>query len=763
MDTLLHQFERYQLKNFQEKLFVHLDKDFFLAGETVFFKVYDLDGYTHKPIHFSSIVSIELVNADQKPAIQLRIPIDSGTGAGSFIIPPGIHSGMYTFRAYSSWMKNFSPDFYFHQIITVVNTINNSEIYPKQENNQTSLVLFPEGGNLVYGLKSKVAFKSTDQYGSPAMVEGAVINQSKDTILKFRSSKFGMGNFGFTPQKGNVYEVVYYSDKSLIRKTIGPIFNQGYVMALTEDENNKLRITISTNDNLSDHIVYLFSHCRGVVRKAQYGLTNHGEVNFNIDENALGEGITHFTVFSEKRQPVCERLYFKQPVSKMNLQVATGADSFRTRSRVDLAIKVDGRLNSLQSEKFSISVIRIDSFSTIPEINICNYLLLSSDLKGRIDSIGYYFGSPSLERKQTTDNLMMTQGWLRFKWEDILESDNKSFEFLPEIQGTLLTAVIRDRISGKLLSDAPVYLTLPGKQFELVNDLSDKRGRVRYHVKDVYGQREMIAVTDSNGVIEINNTFSDKYAGFGAGRLPLLNNWKNQLTDQSINAQTESLYHAELQKQDYLSELPDTLSFYGPPDKHYNLDDYTRFQTLEEVMREYISEVRVRSKSDKFIFRVFDRPNNIFFDLDPLVLYDGMPVKNLNKLLSTDPLKIKSIDIITNKYFLNGTAFYGIISYKTYLGDLEGYEIDPGNIVFKYEGLHAGAEFYSPDYSKIKSNSARIPDFRDVLYWTPEIQNDGRTVSFFTSDLTGKYVIIMQGISLKGETGFVTANFTVIP
>ena len=91
--------------------------------------------------------------------------------------------------------------------------------------------------------------------------------------------------------------------------------------------------------------------------------------------------------------------------------------------------------------------------------------------------------------------------------------------------------------------------------------------------------------------------------------------------------------------------VPENLAFYGRPDEKYYLDDYTRFPTMEEVMREYIKGVQVRKRSDGFHFANFDLVNRIFFENAPLVLIDGMPFFNINRVFEFDPRQVKSLEV----------------------------------------------------------------------------------------------------------------------
>ena len=149
-------------------------------------------------------------------------------------------------------------------------------------------------------------------------------------------------------------------------------------------------------------------------------------------------------------------------------------------------------------------------------------------------------------------------------------------------------------------------------------------------------------------------------------------------------------------------------------------------------------------------------PYRQFFEDDPLILIDGVPVFDASKIIGMDPLKVKKIEVVNRKYFLGGLTASGILSYSTYNGDLEGYQLDPGALVLEYEGLQLQREFYSPVYETTAQQNSRVPDFRDLLYWSPQIRPDdfGKShIRFYTSDRLGKYLVFIQGINANGRSG----------
>lgn len=210
----------------------------------------------------------------------------------------------------------------------------------------------------------------------------------------------------------------------------------------------------------------------------------------------------------------------------------------------------------------------------------------------------------------------------------------------------------------------------------------------------------------------------------------------------------------------------DTLPFYGLPDHQYRLDDYTRFVTLEEVIKEYVLDVRIRRQSGKYYYRVRNALFNVFFEDDPLLLIDGLPVFDADRLMAMDPVKIRQIDVVTHKFYNGSLASNGIVNFRTYEGDLGGYPLDPNAVVIQYRGLQKEREFYTPLYDTKDRLETRIPDRRNVLLWRPDLKTDSLgqdQLSFYTSDLPGKFALLIQGLTNDGLPGFTTLTFTVTP
>ena len=175
-DSLLKKFTSYRKNAYQEKLYAHIDRAHYLTGETLWFKIYCVDGSFHRPSDLSKVVYVEIIDKMNRPLLQTKISISRGAGDGSILIPASLTSGNYRFRAYTQWMKNFSADFYFEKMITIINPFVKLETGPLPRSTGWNVQFFPEGGNLVVGLESKVAFKINDASGTGIDCRGALLD-----------------------------------------------------------------------------------------------------------------------------------------------------------------------------------------------------------------------------------------------------------------------------------------------------------------------------------------------------------------------------------------------------------------------------------------------------------------------------------------------------------------------------------------------------------------------------------------------------------
>lgn len=738
----------------QEKLFLHTDKSFYVAGEPLWFKLYCMESASHKLLDISKIAYVEVLDKTDKPQLQAKIALQKGEGSGSFILPISLGSGSYTIRAYTNWMKNFGAAAFFEKGVTIVNTLKRMEPAPADAL-LYQLDFFPEGGRLVAGLQSRVAFKLVDRSLKGVDCRGVVVDNGGDTVCRFGSHKFGMGSFLLAPLPGRTYKAVLsFGNNQTITKELPAALQQGYVMQLQNHSGQQLSITVKTRGTGREgERLYLAASGRQKVILAQQATLAGDSAVFRFHEKDLADGITQFTLFNEAHQPVCERLRFKRPAPGMTITAKSDAAHYQTRKRVAVSLLATDSAARPVAASLSMSVYLLDSLQHTDEVDVENWVWLGSELKGFIESPRYYFTQYD---PQAEEDLMLTHGWRRFKEPG---AGSTAFQYIPEYAGHIISGRVVHAGTGKAGADLQTFLSIPGIQTKFYIQKSGDSGQVRFDVKDYYGAGEIVVQTreqdDMPYRVEIASPFLEEYVPAHLPMLRLDEKGLDRLNGRSIGMQVQHAY-AEDSLVKFRLPQTDTLPFFGQPDHQYLLDNYTRFVTMEEVLREYVREINVRNRGGVLEMIMLDEPHRDFFNGNLLVLVDGVPVFDHAKIFSFDPLKVKKLDVVSTQYFLGYYAFNGIASFSTYTGELDGFPLDPKALLIDYEGLQLQREFYSPQYPTETARADRTPDFRSVLQWSPGIRMDttGKTeLSFYTSDIKGRYGVVVQGVSADGKLG----------
>ena len=331
----------YANRNFQEKLFVHTDKALYITGEILWCKVYAVDASLNQPVDLSKVAYVEILDKNHTQVLKAKIGLIKGSGNGSFFLPLNLNSGTYVLRAYTNWMKNFSPEFYFEKNIQIINPLKAPVKSTTKDSLKYDIQFFPEGGNLVEGINSKVAFRVAGLDGKGLDCSGTIVNQDNTVVASFHTLRFGLGHFNFTPSPNEKYHaIVQLARDSTVSATLPVILARGYVIQVTDSGSNFIKVRVNTDPQTDDRKVSLLVHTRQISKFQSARNIDHNEATFIIDKSLLGEGISHFTLFNDKQQPVCERLYFKRP-SALNINLASAVNQYSTRRK--LAVDIDTR------------------------------------------------------------------------------------------------------------------------------------------------------------------------------------------------------------------------------------------------------------------------------------------------------------------------------------------------------------------------------------------------------------------------------------
>lgn len=766
VDSIPVAFDRYRTSHVQEKIYAHIDRTSYLAGEILWFKIYNVDAVFNRPIDLSSVAYVEVLDAQSKAVVQAKVSLKKGKGSGSLYLPVSLASGSYSFRVYTRWMKNFSPEFFFEEDIRIINTLNKQPETSIAKVKRYDVQFFPEGGDLIAGVKSKVAFRATDDSGKGVDFTGTIQEDGNRVVAELMPGRFGIGNIIMNPGPGVVYKaVVQFPDGTKASYQLPAVKQEGYRLALTENGDNVV-IDIAAG-NLDAATLYLFAHASNRIELGSKIALINGRAEMSIPKSKLYPGISHFTLFDAEYRPVSERLWFKPGAETLRLEASTDNQEYDRRKKVVVDIRSLLAGSAPVQADLSVAVYNADSLQMGMQTGIDSYLLLSSELRGTVEQPDFYF-SGAVEATSALDNLMLTHGWRRFNWADILSQRPYKPQFIPEYSYHIVPARVTSTATKRPVNGIKSYLSVPGRSLLFYNGTSNAEGRVDFYTRGLNGVKPLVLQTNSADTalfdVDLISPFSDKYSGrvlspVAFSSLPL-----NTLLVNSINMQALNIYLKERLNR-YTESLMDSVPFYGQAKEKYQLDDYTRFPTVEEVLREYVLSVGVRRRNGKPTMQVYSgEVNKGFFEEQPLVLMDGVPMFDRVKFFNYEPLKIKSVEVLPKKYFYGPDVYGGIIRFSTYKGNLDGMDLDPDASILDYEGLQQVREFYSPRYDSQDELNSRLPDFRNLLFWNPEVEtgNDGKAkLSFYSSDRPGTYRGVIQGISTEGKAGRYIFDFKV--
>ncbi len=751
-----------------EKAYIHTDKDFYIAGEIMWFKLYTVDAYTKKISDFNKVGYVEVLNREGQAILQAKIALGKAGGSGSFYLPLTIKSDEYVVRVYTAWMKNAGAGSFFEKRITVVNTMRAdgvAELPAKEDINSWEVVFFPEGGDMIEGVEAKVAFRVIGPDGKGIAASGVIVDNNGDTLQSFHTARFGMGQFLIKPEAGKTYSALLKDEAGKMGQSALPkALPQGYGLNIIEDKNpGIIRLKLAfQGSSLQQQVkpVTLVVHQGGKISfSAAYTLVSGSESFIEVDREKLGSGVNYFTLFNEKGQPLAERLIFIKPELQFNLEIAASKKVFKAKEKVELTTAVLS--NVVDSFYCSMSIYKMQPWYTPSSVNMLNYLLLGSDLKGQIESPSFYLSENA--SWEDIDNLVLTHGWRRFKSDSLYQA---KYSTIPEYKGHFITGSVVNTTTGKKVAGADCFLTVPSSPFGLYTATSDTAGIVRFEVNGYYGPGEIIVQpyidNASNYRIDVFTPFSEAPPYTRVPSFYIDSIHRTALLEHSIAMQTQNIFFPDSIKKVFPALITDTLPFFGKSEHSYYLDEYKRFNTMEEVLREYVMPIGVVQRKGGPTMDLYNPVVKDVYKDNILVMLDGVPLIDYNKIFSYDPHKVNRLRVITRKYLMNSRLFSGLVSFETYKGRFDAFELSPSLVAIDYEGLQLQREFYIPQNSA--GEESKIPDMRTTLLWNPDllVKTENKTsITFPASEQKGTFWVVMEGIGQKGEPIFATTTFTV--
>lgn len=747
-NLVAQKFEQYRNTVLQEKIFLRTDRPAYVDGEIIWFKVYAVDATFNKPLAISKVAYVELLNQNNAPVLQAKIELNKGLGAGSLQIPKETPSGYYRLRAYTNWMKNFDQSFFYDQALKIVN----ADAVPAQVivADDYDIQFFPEGGRFIAGVKNKIAFKILNQKGIGEDLKGAIVNAKNDTLAKIAATKYGMGSFSIEGKTNENLTAIFKTAKGQIfKKALPTVESTGLAMQLVRSANGSITVNLMVK-NYNTKSLRLFCHTRNQININQVQPVVNEMASFTFNERDLKEGISQLTIFDEFNKPLSERLYFKKPTNPLQINASVDHSQYGNRMAVNLSLEAQ------ENASLSVSVFKADSLNAINGGSLFSYLWLSSELKGNIENPAYYFAQGD-ENLQAIDNLMLTQGWRRFNWAEVMQNFVFNPVHAPEMKGMILNTQLNT--AKKLRTFATVVDTVPKNYFSI----TDANGNSSF-MSNFYGKKTLILQTDpledSVSKFTIISPFIANHQAY-KNRLLLADDF-NTLMSRDRSAQVQSKFYTA----QYQAPKQDTIGIGAAANISYNIADYTKFPNIQETVKEYVKGLSTYKKGGNNFFRISYKNdfNNINYMYDrALVLFDGIPDFNTDDILAIKTVNIDQISMVQEKYFDNDINMGGVLMINSKTKNLAHFK-SPNALISDDEGYQEQRVFYSPKYLTAADKTSTMPDFRSLLYWNPEVAinpNTSAKLNFYTGDETGKYIGLIEGLTVNGKAGLQLISFEV--
>ncbi len=738
-----------------ERLYLHLNKDLYIPGEIVWFNIYSYDLNSRTPYTGTErVANLGLYTGGGEKVLSIMLPIDRQySSEGSIYLPGNLATGDYWLAVYPEVSSDLadSPSL-FQRKIRILNPLEPSFMDilspPAPE-----LVLHPEGGNLIEGQRNRLAFymkeMTIEQFPFTLFVESTDQNE----IYEFTSNASGAGLFSFLPKRGENY-------RSYIRFKDGSYMDVDFPHAVrdkaglrVERQGEAYRVTTFWNDPLKGDLVLKVRQYGQVIHEVPFDLSGTSDTR-DISLPATTGGSCWFELWHEN-QRIGSRLVFHGGEEIVSLPVdLSNALDLKTREKGQFKIQT----SSLgQEAMLSVSVFQRSEIPT----NASKFHHLMADR--------WLFAN-----QVASDGVLEEEMWYRadgnFDGLDLFVMAQKQAEPVkksevpPGDRFRKISFRLKNKQSGKPIASEYVFLSFPGKTERLYLSRTDSRGQADFSVDPVFGKQTAVLVSTSGLAFDFE-LVSDDYFSFDphlesvndtARRLTFAPTaWMDWMEAYNINVQAENAYFRRERADFDSTKTGYKAPFYGNADRDYKLDDYTRFVVMEEVLREYMPEVSVNRRGNNYQLRVHDKLSNLFFSGNPLVLLDGVPLSDINKVIAYDPLKIEEIAIIRSKFYYGPLEYDGVVSFKTYDGDLKDFSLENSAALFDFEGFYIHRKFFSPQHGENDDElPSSIPDLRNVLLWAGDLHTDGHgdlAIDFYTSDLKGEFVIEIEGLDKDGR------------
>lgn len=763
----------------QEKVYLQTDKPHYVAGEKVWLRAYLVNAITHVPSEESRYVYVELT--DRRDSVLQRVKIARRKEAfeGYLGLSPDLLQDDYMIRAYSYAMQSVGEDYLFKKQIRVVNPRRpalprdtgepvgtpsgkqpKTAIDPKSERD-LDVAFFPEGGELLSGNLQLTAFKAVNRYGMPEEISGVIENDSGDTVVYFASRHDGMGRLRLPVEAGVRYKARVRTEDGLEKVFALPEVNaKGVGIRLLRNDTVVRYAVVKSRDAVMPPDLYVMIHTRGLV----YAVLPVSD--FPVGELAVRdmlEGIAHIVLFDSRCRIWSQRLCFVKRPDKPQLLLATDRKGYERRDSVGLELGFGKSGRSRLEGAFSVSVVsdRMVNVS-LSHTHILTDLLLTSDLKGYIESPDYYFDDANPMAAADLDLVMLTHGWTRFEVEKEMKGEVEPVAFYVE-KGQTVSGHVKN-FNGKKASLAQLLILSTAGHVQMTE--ADSSGKfllegIEYYDSTAFvvqairhnGKRSVEVIGDRDTFLSVSNFFPwrpaarEEMAGF-LGRYGQAYYYEN---GQKVYLLEEAIVRRKYEPR-----------YYSPVERqsHASLDSSAIAGMKELGIRQIIERLRGLQVEDRSV---------TLMGKDTLAIFiNELPVMDFSEVEMLQPEQILRISYIgrndafifygdrVDEYLGQKLSRSGGVLYITVDPAYRAARRDHPSLVRFYPlGIQRPAAFYSPKYDRSPGpGSESEPDERSTIYWNPDVRlsrDSTARLSFYTADRYDTYTITVEGVTSGGE------------
>ena len=732
----------------QDQPYMLFSKGIYETGEDMWFKAWLFDRSLLTLSDRSRTLFLRIYDSADSLVWNEKYPISGGRAEGHVFIGEKWNTGEYRVEGYtqSSFYAD-STEAIFPQKIWVVDRIDKQkpqDTRAEQQRDNIRLGLYPEGGYLVQGIKNYVAFKTTDNQGMPAPLNGWLCENGA-RILDIESYHDGMGLFSFVPQEGIRYTVQLTNGQEFPLPTS---LRSGMVMHLEHTDRKNVVFSVRQSKGSMPRRISLFVQMRGVPCYQAGGVLRDSLIISLPMSGFPGQGIAEATLFDEQQRPIAERLFYVLPDKQLTITARPSKEVYIRRDKGEVRIHVtDSEGKPVQAE-ICVSIFDKAYMSQAYRETMLSYNFLSTQIRGNIHHPAYYFDRKNPDRLQALDLLLLTQGWRRYTWQ----ASRKDYHGKP---------FLCDSIIGR----------------ETVGSRKMKRNTTNggEQVIQVFGPSgdSQFLWTDSVGNFSVPVSVMNTLRGGYVYIKPLLGKeFKPHLTLSDGTVLIDSIRKSKKSYQSYLNNV----------EKEKKDAELVTTQTGTVLLNEVLVTRKRRIPfRDKFMGRL-DSLVNINLgpwvckhgflenykekearELEYPVLFEGIPE------LLKDTLNVRRKPVIGKMYRIikyepntQGISIVKDVEDIKYEGPIyTDEELLRMNNITRVKGYYGQREFYTPDSVEMLSS---LPDARNTLLWSPSVltdKNGDAIVPFWTSDINTQFIGVVEGTDGLGLLGSNTFEFHV--